>query len=218
MKKIVKKQLKEDEFVSTLTKIFRFVKKHTTEIIVASAAVVFLVLLYLGLRFIQARNVEKESYLLSQLLQTRSELATKPDDVAKLEQMAGQGKFSRMGYVLLATYWVDQGDLEKAKAALGKMPVERRDFVYFQAQDLLGQVNYLEKNYDQAIAVYDRIEQEKPKDYALDVVLYHKAEALVGKGEKQQALTVFKKIQEDYPQSYYGYDAAERVRKLEAAQ
>ncbi len=218
MKKIVKKQLKEDEFVSTLTKIFRFVKKHTTEIIVASAAVVFLVLLYLGLRFIQARNVEKESYLLSQLLQTRSDLATKPDDVAKLEQMAGQGKFSRMGYVLLATYWVDQGDLEKAKDALGKMPVERRDFIYFQAQDLLGQVNYLEKNYDQAIAVYDRIEQEKPKDYALDVVLYHKAEALVGKGEKQQAVTVFKKIQEDYPQSYYGYDAAERVRKLEAAQ
>jgi predicted negative regulator of RcsB-dependent stress response len=218
MKKIVKKQLKEDEFVSTLTKIFRFVKKRTKEIIIVGAAVIFFVLLYFGLHFLQLQNVKKESQLLSELLELRSELATKPEDVAKLEQLAGNGKFTRLGYVLLATYWVDKGDPAKAKASLEKMPAEPKDFLYYQAEDLLGQVNTLEKNYDQAIAIYNKIEQEKPKDYALDVVLFHKAAALEGKGARQEAVTVYKKVQEEFPQSYYGYDAAERVRKLEAAQ
>jgi predicted negative regulator of RcsB-dependent stress response len=218
MKKIVRKQLKGDEFVSTLTKVFQFVKKRTKEMIIVGAAVVFFVLLYFGLRFIQAQNVKKESQVLSRLLELRSELATNPEDLAKLEQMAGNGKLSRLGYVLVATYWVDKGDLAKAKAALEKIPSGPKDFLYYQAEDLLGQVNSLEKNYDQAIAIYNKIVEEKPKDYALDVILFHKAAALEGKGERQEAMTVYKKVQEEFPQSYYGFDAAERVRKLEAAQ
>jgi hypothetical protein len=37
------------------------------------------------------------------------------------------------------------------------------------------------------------------------------------KGDRAEALKVFKKIQEEYPQSYYGYDAGLRARKLEPA-
>jgi predicted negative regulator of RcsB-dependent stress response len=218
MKKVVKKQLKEDEFVSTLTKILRFIEKRTKELIIVAAAIVFLVLLYFGLRFIQAQNVKKQSLLLSQLLELRSELGTKPENVAKLEQLAGKGKFSRLAYVFTATYWVEQGDLEKAKASLAKLQPEPKDFVYYEAQDLLAQVNSLEKNYDGAIAIYKKIEEAKTKSYPLDVVLFHKAEALEGKGEKQEALMVYKKVQQDFPQSYYGFDAVEKVRKLEAAQ
>jgi TolA-binding protein len=73
------------------------------------------------------------------------------------------------------------------------------------------------KNYDQAIALYAKLEKEKPEDYAFEVILFHKAEALEGKGDKAEALAVYKKLQQDYPQSYYGYDASDRVRKLEAA-
>jgi predicted negative regulator of RcsB-dependent stress response len=218
MKKVVKKQLKGDEFVSTLNKILRFVETRTKELIIVAAAVVFFVLLYLGLRLIQAQNVKKESLLLSQLLELRSELATKPENITKLEQLAGKGKYSRLAYVFTATYWVEKGDLEKAKASLARLQAEPKDFVYYQAEDLLAQVNFLEKNYDQAIAIYKRIEEAKPKVYPLDVVLYHKAEVLEGKGEKQEALTVYRKVQQDFPQSYYGFDAGEKVKKLESAQ
>ncbi len=218
MKKVVKKQLKEDEFVSTLTKILRFIEKRTKELIIVAAAIVFFVLLFLGLRLIQAQNVKKQSQLLSQLLELRTELGTKPENVAKLDELAGKGKFSRLAYVFIATHWVEQGDLEKAKASLAKVQPEPKDFIYYQAEDLLAQVNSLEKNYDQAIAIYKRIEDAKAKAYPLDVVLFHKAEALEGKGEKMEALAVYKKVQQDYPQSYYGVDAAEKARKLEAAQ
>jgi predicted negative regulator of RcsB-dependent stress response len=217
MKKVVKKQLKEDEFVSTMNKIVRFFETRTKEIVIGASVVVFIVLLFVGLRFIQSQNVKKESLALGQMLELSSTLSTKPENVARLEALEGTGKYGRLACVLVAAYWVDQGDLTKARELLSKVSATPRDFIYYQAQDLLGKVDTLEKKYDQAIAVYSKLEKDKPEDYTLDVILFHKAEALEGKGDKAAALEVYRKLQQDYPQSYYGYDAADRVRKLEAA-
>jgi predicted negative regulator of RcsB-dependent stress response len=217
MKKVVKKQLKEDEFVDTMTKIWRFVQARTKEIIMGVAVVVLIGLLYTGIRFIHAQQIRKESRLISQMLELRTTANSKPEDLPALEKLAGSGKFARLGYVLTATYWVEKGDLEKAKESLDKIKSSPQDFIYFQARDLLAQVNSMQKDYDQAIAIYTKIEEAKPKDYCLDAVLFHKAEALEAKGSKPEAMALYKKIQEQFPQSYYGYDAAERARKIEAA-
>jgi predicted negative regulator of RcsB-dependent stress response len=216
MKRVIKKQLKGDEFVSTLTKIFHFVQKRSKEIIIAAAAVAFIALLYAGLRLIQANNVRKESRMVTRLLDLRSDLNTKPENLAEMEKLAGKGKFSRLAYVLIATHWVEQGDMEKAKAALAEVGDGAKDFIHYQAQDLLAQILSREKEYDKAIAIYDQIFKDDPNDYSLDVVLFHKAEALEAKGETKEAVAVYKKIQEDFPQSYYGYDASGKVRKLES--
>jgi len=218
MKKVVKKQLKGDEFVSTMTKIMHFFQTRTKEILIGVAAVVFIGLLYSGVRFLRAQQIKKESRLITQLLELRSTSNAKPENLAALEKVAGNGKYARLGHVLTATYWVEQGNLEKAKESLGKIKPSPQDFIYFQAQDLLGQVNVMQKDYDRAIAVYAKIEEAKPKDYCLDAVLFHKAEALEAKGSKPEALAAYKKIQEQFPQSYYGYDAGERARKIEGAQ
>lgn len=217
MKRVVKKQLKEDEFVSTITKIWRFLQARTREIIIGVAVVIFLGLLYAGVRFIRAQQIRKESRLITQLLELRSTSNAKPENLAALEKMAGNGKYARLGYVLMATYWVEKGDLGKAVESLGKIKASPQDFIYFQAQDLLAQVNAVQKDYDRAIAIYTKIEEAKPKDYCLDAVMFHKAEALEAKGSKPEALAVYKKIQEQFPQSYYGYDAGTRARKIEAA-
>lgn len=217
MKRVVKKQLKEDEFVSTMTKIWNFIQARTKEIIIGVAVLIFLGLLYVGFRFIRAQQMRKESRLITQLLELRSTANSKPEDLAALEKMAGSGKYARLGYVLTATYWVERGDLEKAKESLGKIKSSPQDFIYFQARDLLAQVNSMQKDYDQAIEIYTKIEEAKPKDYCLDAVLFHKAEALEAKGSTPEAVALYKKVQEQYPQSYFGFDAAERARKIEAA-
>jgi predicted negative regulator of RcsB-dependent stress response len=217
MKKVVKKQLKEDEFVSTMTKIVRFFEEHTKKILIGVAVVAGLALLFAGARFLQVQRARKESRVLSQLIELRSTAAAKPENLAALEKLAGNGKYARLGYVQTATYWVEKGDLQKAAESLARVKLSPRDFIYYQAQDLLAQINVLKKDYDQAIAIYTKIEQAKPKEYVLDAVLFHKAEALEAKGSKPEALALYKKIQEDFPQSYYGYDAAQRVRKLEPA-
>ena len=218
MKKVIKKQLKEDEFVSTMTKIMHFLQDRLKEILIGVGAVAVVALLYAGIRFIQVQQAKKESGLLSQILELRATMNSQPENLAELEKLSGNGKYARLGYVLLATYWVENDDLEKAKDSLGKVPSTPTDFIYYQARDLLAQVNALEKSYDQAITLFTEIEQANPKTYALDAVLFHKAEALEAKGDKPEALTLYKKLQEEYPQSYYGYDAGEKVRKIEAAQ
>jgi len=217
MKREIKKKLKEDEFVSGMNAFMRFVKIWEREIIIAAVAVVVVLFLFFGFQFLKAQQVRKESGTVGAILDIRADLVKNPENVAKLEQMAGNGKFSRVAYISLATYWIEKGGFDKAQEALKKIQDGAKDFFYYQAQDLTAQIAVLKGDYDRAIAVLKKIEDEKPKDYLLDAVLFRHAEALEKKGDIQEALKLYKKLQAEYAQSYYGYDASLKVKKLEAA-
>jgi tetratricopeptide (TPR) repeat protein len=90
-----------------------------------------------------------------------------------------------------------------------------KDFFYFQARDLSAQIAVLKGDYDKAITILLAIEAASPKDFNLDAVLYHRAEALEKKGDSAGALVLYKKLQADYAQSYFGYEAGMKARKLE---
>lgn len=215
MKRKFKRQLKEDEFVSTVTKVVDFAKKRTRELIALAAVVLIAVLVFVGVRFIKAQSVKKESRLLSDIIALHEELAEKPENVAKLEELAGKGKFSRVAYLYLASHWVEKGDLDKAQETLQKATGGEKDLFYFQAQDLQAQIHIKRKEYDQAIEIYKKIEEESPDQYTLDAILFRQAEALEQKGETEEALALYRKVQEDFPQTFFGYDASQKVRKLE---
>ena len=118
----------------------------------------------------------------------------------------------------LASYWVEQGELWTRPTRPWPAPRrDRKDFFYYQAKDLAAQIAILKGDYDGALKILQAIEDAKPKDFTLDAVLFHKAEALEKKGDRAAALALFKKIQTDYAQSYFGYDAGQKTRKLEAA-
>ncbi len=110
---------------------------------------------------------------------------------------------------------MENGESDRAQGYLEKMPEDRKDTVYYQAQDLLAQIHFKRKNYDKAIEIYKEIEEEDPKDHSMDVILFHRAEVHEEKGEFEQALALYKKVQEEFSQTFYGFDAAKKVRKLE---
>lgn len=215
MKRIKRKQLKEDEFVSTVNKIVRFVKERTKELVALAVLLAALLLVFAGFKIVTGENRKKESLLLTQILNLHSELNNKPENVAQLEELAGDGKFSRLAYLLLATYYVENGDYDKAQSYLEKMPENRKDTFYYQAQDLLAQIHFKRKDYDKAVEIYKKIEEADPKDHALDVILFHRAEVHEEKGEVEEALALYKKVQEEFSQTYYGFEAGQKVRKLE---
>ncbi|MCX6562123.1 MAG: tetratricopeptide repeat protein [Candidatus Aminicenantes bacterium] len=217
MKRDIKKKLKEDEFVSGMNKFMHFVRTWEREILIAAAAAAAVLLLFLGFQFLKAQQVKKESRTAGQILELRSGLAAKPENAAQLEKLGGKGKFSRVSYISLATYWVEQGQLDKAQAALAKIKDETKDFFYYQALDLSAQIAILKGEYDKAIDLLKKIEADKPKDYLLDAILFRRAEALEKKGDMAEALKLYKTLQADYAQSYFGYDASLKVKKLEAA-
>ena len=216
MKKELKKHIKEDEFASGLSKAFHVFETYKKEVFIGLVVVGSLVVLVLGVKWVQSMNMRKASETVSRMLTLRQELETKPENLAEIERMAAEKKTGRMAGLLLATHWVEKGDPAKARAYLEKMDMKPRDLLSYQARDLLGQVYVLQKEYDKAIEVYKKMEDEKPKEYTLDIILFHRAEVLALKGAKDEALALYKKIQADYPQSYYSLEAADRVRRLES--
>lgn len=215
MKRVMKKRLKEDEFVHTLTKIYDFAKKRSRELLVGAAAVALILLVVLVSNAIKAQSVKRDSRLLADILEISSQLKDNPDKVAELEALAGNGKFSRIAYLKLASYWIEQGDSGKAKAYLENISDNRKDITYYQAQDLLAQAYIRDKEFDKAITIYKTIEEEEQKDYILDAVLFHMAEAHEGKGELDIALELYKRVQDEYSQTFFGMDASQKVKELE---
>lgn len=216
MKRTTKKQLKEDEFITDMNKFWDFAKKWRKEILIAAAALGAVVLLFLGFQFLKSQQTNRDSRELGRILELRGSLAKNPQNIAVLEQSAAKGKYARIAGLSLVTHWVEQGQLDKAQAALALIKDSPKDFFYYQARDLAAQVAILKGDYDEAIGILKKVEEEKPKDYTLDAVQFHHAEALEKKGSVVEALAMYKKLQEDYAQSYYGYDASLRARKLEA--
>ena len=215
MKGTTRKHLKEDEFVTTFTKVFNFAKTHTKKLIAVGVVLVFAVLCFLGFRLIKAQNLKSQSRLIGQIIQLRAELEDNPEKVAELEKLAGKGKFSRLAYIHLASYWIEEGEIDKAIDSLSKVSQGKKDFFYYQAQNLLAQIHISQENYDKAIEIYEKIEEEDPESYSHDVILFHHAQAHEEKGEIEEALILYKRVQTEFPQTYYGMDAAENVRKLE---
>ncbi len=217
MKREIKKKLKEDEFVSGFGHVWDFLQAWRHEALLGLAVLAGLVVLGGGLLFLKGVQTRSSSADLGRILEIRAGLAATPADVVKLEELSRKGKFARVAATQLASYWVEQGDLDKAAAALAGIKTSPKDFFYWQARDLAAQIALLKGDVAGALAILDTIEAAKPKDFNLDAVLFHKAEALEKKGDKAAALALFKKIQTDYAQSYFGYDAGLRVRKLESA-
>jgi tetratricopeptide (TPR) repeat protein len=215
MKRKVRKKLKEDELVTTVNKVFHFIQERAKKLMAVALGILFIVIIFAGMKFIQAKNKKNESRLLTQIINLHSDLNNKPENLARLEELAGDGKFSRLAYILLATYWMENGDSDKARSFVEKIPETPKDFLYYQAKDLLAQIHFKSKNYDKSLEIYKKMEEESPKDYSLDAILFHRAEVYEEKGEIEQALALYRRVQDEFLQTFYGYEASQKVGKLE---
>jgi predicted negative regulator of RcsB-dependent stress response len=215
MKRIKRKKLKQDELVTTINKIVRFIRKQRKKLMAVGIVVLFVIVIFIGFRFAKLQSNKKENQLLAQILKLNSELSDNPEKVQDLEKLAGNGKFTRLGYILLANYWIEKGDFDKATSSLENIKKSRKDIFYYQAQDLLAQIQFKQKNYDKAIDIYKKIEEENPKDYSLDVILFHRAEVHEEKGEIEEALNLYNRVKDEFSQTYYSYEASQKISKLE---
>ena len=215
MKRVTRKHLKEDKFQKTITDIVEYSREHTKELAFAGAGIVVLILAFIVFQLISAQQIKKENKALDQILTLSSEIRENPEKIAELEELAGKGRFSRIGYLELAKYWFEKEDFAKVAPYLDEVSKGKKDLIYYQAQDLKGQVYLNQEDYDNAIALYGELEEKNPEEYVLDAVLFHKAQAHEKKGETEEALVLYKRLQDEFSQTYYGYDASAKVLDLE---
>jgi tetratricopeptide (TPR) repeat protein len=214
MKQQERHRLKQDDLAFGLNRLVNFGRQFGRQLAIVGIVIVVLALVYVGLQFLKGQSRQRDSRAIAEVLKLREDLPKNPADLAKLE--AFQGKPGRLADVLVGTYWVEQGDLDKAEASVLKVKENPKDMTYYQAQDLLAQIYYWRKNYDKAIEIYKGIVDDNPKDFPLDGVLYHEAEALEKKGQKAEALALYQKLQTEYAQTYFGYESQAKIASLEA--
>ncbi|HOE14331.1 MAG TPA: tetratricopeptide repeat protein [Candidatus Saccharicenans sp.] len=216
MKRTERKQLKENELASGLSRFFLWVREHGHELKVAGIAILVVVAIILGLRFYGNYRKSQEANYLSQVLALRAELDQKPENLAELEKMAGSSRYGRIASLSLATYYFEKNDFSQAEKILERVKDKGRDLIHYQILDLYGQVLAKQNKFDEAISVYRQIEKDKPKSYPLDIALFHLAEVYEKKGDREQAINVYRQLQGTYQNTYYGYQAALKVMKLQA--
>jgi len=215
MKGRERKQLKQDYFISIVTKSVDFVKDNWKAFVLAAGGLVLLGVIFVAGRLIQAKHLRDQSVILGEIIEISAELEENPEKIQELEQIADKGKYARVAYLKLAAYWMEKEDFEKALATLENLAKGKKDLVFYQGLDLTADIHMKRKEYDAALEIYNRIEKEKPKSYPIDKILFQKAQVLEEKGDTEAALALYKTIQEEYAQTYYGFDAGAKIKELE---
>jgi tetratricopeptide (TPR) repeat protein len=214
MKRTERHHLKEDEMAHGFSWLVDSFQQYRREIALVALAVLFAAVVLAGLLFVRSHARSLESRAVGEVGDLVAELAQKPEKLADLEKLAAKGRTARLATLELAKYWAEKSDWAKAEAAITKFPGGAKDLLYYQAEDLKAQIALGQKAFDKAIAIYKKVIDEKPKAYPLDAALFHLAETHELKGETAAAIDLYKKLQADYPQSYYGYEASLKSGKL----
>jgi tetratricopeptide (TPR) repeat protein len=214
MKRTERHHLKEDEIRTGLNWFVHFYETWQKEIMIAAGVLVFAAVVFAGLLLLKSHAQGVQSRAVGEVVSLSQDLETKPENLTKLEALANGGAAARFACLELAGYWGGKGDYDRAEGFLNKIPATTKDLLYYQAENLKAQMFLKRKQFDKAIAIYQKIESEKPTSYPLDAVLFHLAEAYELKGQKKEALDLYTKLQSEYSQTYYGYEASMKAGRL----
>ncbi len=216
MKRTERHHLKEDEMATGVHWLVELYQTYKREITLVAGALVLAAVVFSGLLIVRSQTRSVRSRAVGEVMDLAAEVAQKPEKLAELEKLAAKGRTARLANMELAKYWAEKSDWAKAESYLGKLPAGPKDLLYYQAEDLKAQVAMGRKDYDKAVAIYTKIGDEKPKSYPLDAARFRLAECHELKGDTATALELYKKLQTDFPQSYFGYEASLKLSKLEA--
>ncbi len=215
MKRTERHHLKEDEMAHGVHWAVEFFQKYKREITIVGAALVFVAVVFAALLAVRSHARSLRSQAVGEVSALAAEVSQKPEKLADLEKLAAKGRTTRQASVELARYWAEKSDWAKAGSYLDRLQGGSKDLLYYQAEDLKAQIALGKKDFDKAIAIYKKMADEKPKVYPIDAVLFHLAESHELKGDIAGAIELYKKLQADYSQSYYGYEASLKASKLD---
>jgi tetratricopeptide (TPR) repeat protein len=216
MKRTERHHLKEDQMAHGVHWLVKFFQDYRRETAIVGAAVAFAALVFGALLVLRSHARSVKSRAVGEVSRLAAEAAAKPEKLADLEKLAAKGPTARPAGLELARYWAERADWAKAESYLGSLPAGPKDLLHYQAEDLRAQIALGRKDFDRAVAIYESMRDEKPEAYPLDAVLFRLAESRELKGETDAALELYKKVQTDFPQSYYGYEASLKASKLES--
>lgn len=217
MKRAERHHLKEEGIAVGMGKVVLFVRTYQREILIVAGALAFVAVVLGALAMVRAHGRSVLSRAVGEVGDLAAAAIDDPAKLADLEKLAAKGPAARLADLELARYWAGKGDWTKAAEYAGRIGGGRKDLVHYQTEDLKAQIALGRKDFDAAIAIYKKAVDEKPEAYPVDALLFRLAESHELKGETAAALDIYKKLQEEHSQSYYGYEASVKAGRLGAS-
>jgi tetratricopeptide (TPR) repeat protein len=236
LKKNLKKQIKEDEFVSWVEHTQEFVRKRSDEVKIALVAITILAVGAGALAYFRSQRNKEASEALSVALEKfRAPVGSEGPGPArfatsteKYRQVLGEfegieRRFASSDLAPRARYYgalckIELGQLDDAEATLRAMAASQRGdrLEPALAELTLADVERRKGKIDQAITAYkqiaDDLSSQLPRDHALMSLgaTYEEADRL------ELAQGTYKRLLREFPDSSYAPDARRRVEYLEA--
>jgi len=139
--------------------------------------------------------------------------------LARFQELASRYSGSRVGE--LSQYYAalsenELGRTDEAKKTLNEL-AQSSSFpsVSNLARNTLAQIAMGDKDYDQAIGLYNEILDTPSDNFPRSVIMLRVAEATEAKGNLQEALELYRKITAEFPGSGSASEAAGKIQRIE---
>ncbi len=220
-RRITRKQLKQDEFISTGDSVMRWIIANWRPFVFGLVALCLVILAWwAGTRWTGSR-AERASYLLHQAT-TAVDAARQGGEVAavegKLQEVInrhGRSEQADMARVLKARLMIDRNDLDGARALLVEVSGRR-------GGDAVGRVATLDlvnlqiatgqaaEVVPQLEAMVSGVDVRLPRDAAL----YELGELFIATQDPGRARSYYQRLVDDFPESPYRAQASQRLAEL----
>lgn len=221
MRRVTRKKLKQDDFVSIVDQMIQFFSENWRPIVAAVGALVVVFLLWWGLSsWTQNRN-SKASQMLAATTEKMDKAATPEDRKAVEDELRevidryGRTPQADEAHILLARMLIEDGSTDEARRLLSAVSEENKDTatVRVATLDLLhlrvasGQASEVARELQAMVAGKD---PRLPRD----VALYELARVSRSEGDVTQAREYFQKLVDDFPESPYAAEARRSLQEL----
>ncbi len=220
-RRITRKQLKQDEFVSAGETIIRWFMENWRPFVFGLLAVCLLIVAWWTVGRWSSSRAEQASYELHQAVMAFDEAMAGGDAATAQDQLQtyiddhGRSDQADMARVYLARMMMDQSDLEGARALLVEVSGRHES-------DLVGSVATLDlvrlqEASGEATAVAEELEGivvGQDSRLPRDVALWELGELFVRQDEPDRARVYFQQLVDEFPESPYRGRASQRLTEL----
>jgi predicted negative regulator of RcsB-dependent stress response len=216
MKRKEREHLKEDPFQQFIQKALAFLKKYRKLIYIGGGAIVAIGIFIAATAVIQLLSVGSENRLYAEALEIKNdETLSVEQKIEKLGQLPAKSGISASVKLFLASLYFEKGDLEKSKEALADFSGSRYKLINDQKILLEADILLSSDKTKEALELLNKLVSSPQPEVAKDFILLKMARIQAGMDQGEAAVNNLKKIIDEYPQSFYSYEARNLLKELE---
>jgi tetratricopeptide (TPR) repeat protein len=236
-RRITRKEMKQDEFVSTVGQMTRWVEDHMTKLLWGAAGLVVIILLGYAIWSWRARQAMEGHAALSVVVETYAApvgsaapatpgeityataeekfrtVMAQADEVIEEHGSTDAGPLARL-YRGLAAF--ELGEAQTARSDLGQfLGSNPSHFLAPQVQRKLAELDERDGNLERACATYRELTERPTPGLPTELSLLDLGRCLAAQGQRQESSATYQRILDEFPDSVYTTEARESLLKLE---